>query len=150
MTTQWRFTSLPKTDNPFQDTGRTFDECMQNGAEAQQEGALGQAIFWFEAAVQKNGASAAAWQALGEWCVRVCGHEFGKRLVDFYIVVNSQSENEQDSSAIAALRESVRLAPNNHRVYLSLATSLTNEVRGIGRSVARNSQLTLQFAILPA
>ncbi len=41
----------------------------------------------------------------------------------------SQSENEQDDAAITALRESVRLAPDNYRAFLTLATSLTNEMQ---------------------
>lgn len=68
-------------------------------------GDLPSAILCFESAVKQEPDNAAIWELLGQ----------------------SQAENEKDPNAIAALRRSLDLQPNNANAMMTLAVSYTNE-----------------------
>ncbi|KAE9420823.1 hypothetical protein Angca_007177, partial [Angiostrongylus cantonensis] len=86
---------------------------MAEGDRFMQSGDLGNAMLAYEAAVQRNPNDAKAWCHLGL----------------------SHAENENDSKAILALNECLKIQPDYQEALLALAVSLTNES-------AENSALT--------
>lgn len=93
----------------------TFDEenpmlnmenAFEKGKEFLERGDIPSAVLCFEAAVCQDENNAEIWELLG----------------------TSQAENEKDPNAIAALKKSLDLKPNNNRnVLMALAISYTNE-----------------------
>ena len=83
------------------------EEPFEQGLKLLEAGNLSEAILCFEAAVKRDSSHVAAWQYLG----------------------TTQAENEQDSSAVLALQECLRLDPENLVALLAIATSYTNENR---------------------
>lgn len=70
-----------------------------------ERGDIPSAVLCFEAAVHQDENNAEIWELLG----------------------TSQAENEKDPNAIAALKKSLALNPNNRNVMMALAISYTNE-----------------------
>lgn len=92
----------------------TFDEntptenienAFEKGRQFLAQGDIPSAVYCFESAVKQHPENAEYWQFLG----------------------TSQAENEKDPNAIAALKKSLELQPNNGKVMMALAVSFTNE-----------------------
>ncbi|XP_075155286.1 peroxisomal biogenesis factor 5 [Haematobia irritans] len=88
-------------ENPMQDVDNAFEK----GKEYLAKGDIPSAVLCFEVAVKKDPDNAEAWEYLGI----------------------SQAENEMDPSAIAALKKSLDLRPDNGKVMMALAVCYTNE-----------------------
>lgn len=78
---------------------------LEKGKVFLQQGDIPSAVMCFETAAKQNENNAEIWELLGI----------------------SQSENEKDPNAIAALRKCLELNPNNPKVMMALAVSYTNE-----------------------
>lgn len=87
--------------NPVENLDNAFDKGKQFLA----QGDVPSAVMCFEAAVKQSPNNAEYWEYLGM----------------------SQAENEKDPNAIAALKKSLELQPNNQKVLMALAVSFTNE-----------------------
>ena len=92
----------------------TFDEntptenienAFEKGKQFLAQGDIPSAVYCFESAVKQHPENAEYWAYLG----------------------TSQAENEKDPNAIAALKKSLELQPNNGKVMMALAVSFTNE-----------------------
>lgn len=92
----------------------TFDEntptenienAFEKGKQFLAQGDIPSAVYCFESAVKQHPENAEFWEYLG----------------------TSQAENEKDPNAIAALKKSLELQPNNGKVMMALAVSFTNE-----------------------
>ena len=88
-------------NNPMIDV----ENALEKGKAFLSAGDIPSAVLCFESAVKQEPDNAEAWKLLG----------------------TSQAENEKDPNAIAALKKSLELQPNNLPVLLSLAISYTNE-----------------------
>lgn len=88
-------------NNPMVD----IENALEKGKTFLQNGDIPSAVLCFEVAVKQEPENAEAWQYLG----------------------TSQAENEKDPNAIAALKRSLELNPNNQSVLMALAISYTNE-----------------------
>lgn len=93
-------------DNPLlQGQNHPGEDYLEEGKQKLQEGDLPSAVLLFEASVQQNPENPEAWFLLG----------------------TSQAKNERDTSAIAALLQTLRLDPGNAEAIIALAASFTNE-----------------------
>lgn len=90
-----------EADNPMLD----IPDAFERGRAFLEQGDLPSAILCFESAVKQQPDNAAIWELLGQ----------------------SQAENEKDTNAIAALKRSLELQPNNPKAMMALAVSYTNE-----------------------
>lgn len=88
-------------NNPMIDV----ENALEKGKAFLTTGDIPSAVLCFESAVKQEPENAEAWKLLG----------------------TSQAENEKDPNAIAALKKSLELQPNDLTVLLSLAISYTNE-----------------------
>lgn len=97
----------PYKEYKFDDTNPMGDieNALEKGKTFLQNGDIPSAVLCFEVAVKQEPDNAEAWQLLG----------------------TSQAENEKDPNAIAALKKSLELNPNNQAVLMALAISYTNE-----------------------
>lgn len=87
--------------NPMVD----IENALEKGKIFLQNGDIPSASLCFEVAVKQEPENSEAWQFLG----------------------TTQAENEKDPNAIAALKKSLELNPNNQKVLMALAISYTNE-----------------------
>ncbi|RXG54468.1 Peroxisomal targeting signal 1 receptor [Armadillidium vulgare] len=90
-----------REDNPVKD----HPDALAEGKKCLQAGDIPSAVLFFEAAVQQAPDNSEAWLLLG----------------------HTHAENEQDISAIPALRRGLELEPSNVKGWMALATSYTNE-----------------------
>lgn len=88
-------------NNPMID----IENALEKGKAFLVNGDVPSASLCFEVAVKQEPENAEAWQLLG----------------------TTQAENEKDPNAIAALKKSLELNPNNQAVLMALAISFTNE-----------------------
>lgn len=88
-------------NNPMVD----IENALEKGKAFLQNGDVPSASLCFEVAVKQEPDNAEAWQLLG----------------------TTQAENEKDPNAIAALKRSLGINPNNQAVLMALAISFTNE-----------------------
>ncbi|KAJ6635614.1 Peroxisomal targeting signal 1 receptor [Pseudolycoriella hygida] len=88
-------------ENPMTDLENAFEK----GKYFLSHGDIPSAVLCFESAVKQEPNNAEIWELLG----------------------TCQAENEKDPNAIAALKRSLDLNPNNPNVMMSLAVSFTNE-----------------------
>ncbi|MPC35595.1 Peroxisomal targeting signal 1 receptor [Portunus trituberculatus] len=88
-------------DNPLKD----HPDPLSEGKRCLEAGDLPSSVLLFEAAAQLNPENPEAWLLLGM----------------------THAENEQDPSAIAALRRCVEIDSSNHVAWMALAASYTNE-----------------------
>lgn len=84
---------------------KTIENALEKGKQFLALGDIPNAVLCFEAAVEQDMQNAEVWELLGK----------------------SQAENEKDPNAIAALKKSLDLRPDNRSVLMSLAISYTNE-----------------------
>lgn len=82
-----------------------IDNAFEKGKQFLAQGDIPSAVYCFESAVKQHPENAEYWEYLG----------------------TSQAENEKDPNAIAALKKSLELQPNNGKVMMALAVSFTNE-----------------------
>ena len=92
-----------KEDNPL----KAHPDALNQGKVKLEQGDIPSAVLLFEAAVQQDAAdnAAEAWSLLG----------------------TTQAKNEQDISAIAALKQALKLEPKDSVAMMALAVSFTNE-----------------------
>lgn len=88
-------------NNPMVD----IENALEKGKAFLKNGDVPSASLCFEVAVKQEPDNAEAWQLLG----------------------TTQAENEKDPNAIAALKRSLEINPNNQTVLMALAISFTNE-----------------------
>lgn len=81
------------------------ENAFEKGKAFLAHGDVPSAVLCFESAVRQDMENAEIWELLG----------------------TSQAENEKDPNAIAALKKSLELKPNNRNVFMALAISYTNE-----------------------
>lgn len=81
------------------------ENAFEKGKAFLEQGDIPSAVMCFEAAAQQQPENAEVWEYLGI----------------------SQAENEKDPNAIAAMKKSLELKPNNRRVLMALSISYTNE-----------------------
>jgi tetratricopeptide (TPR) repeat protein len=91
-----------KEKNPYV----SKSNCYEIGLQLNKQGDLQQAILAFEAEVTQNPKNSSAWRMLGR----------------------SHAECDDDSAAISALAQAVKVDPNNLDSILDLACSYTNEL----------------------
>ena len=95
------------------------------------------AVLLFEAGCQLEPENPESWFLLGTSQVSInflaiCRHIIiilidGTKVLYFTLHILQQAKNEQDPLALAALRQSLKLEPENLEAILSLAASFTNE-----------------------
>jgi peroxin-5 len=97
----------PYKEYKFDDNNPMIDveNALEKGKGFLANGDIPSAVLCFESAVKQEPENAEAWKLLG----------------------TSQAENEKDPNAIAALKKSLEVAPNDMQVLLALAISYTNE-----------------------
>lgn len=83
----------------------SIENAFEKGKQFLVQGDVPSAVYCFESAVKQQPENAEFWEYLG----------------------TSQAENEKDPNAIAALKKSLELQPNNGKVMMALAVSFTNE-----------------------
>lgn len=88
-------------ENPMLNMENVFEK----GKMFMEQGDIPSAVLCFETAVRQDENNAEIWELLG----------------------TCQAENEKDPNAIAALKKSLELQPNNTKVLMALAISYTNE-----------------------
>lgn len=81
------------------------ENAFEKGKAFLEQGDIPSAVLCFEYAVQKEPENPEIWELLGI----------------------SQAENEKDPNAIAAMKKSLEMRPNNLRLLMALAISYTNE-----------------------
>lgn len=90
--------------NPLKDK---FEDPFAEGLRRLEQGDIPSAALLFEASVQREPNNALAWRYLG----------------------TTQAQNEDDKSAIKALRNCLHLQPDDQQARLAIAVSLVNETR---------------------
>lgn len=82
-----------------------IDNALEKGKQFLAQSDIPSAVLCFESAIKQDSTNPEIWELLGI----------------------SQAENEKDPNAIAALKKSLELNPNNPNVLMALAVSYTNE-----------------------